>query len=276
MLNETENTLRFGLFMLSLMYFRAMTYLKRDKKAFSGEDEEISDKKAGEKIMTDERMRMLDEEQKATARKKKVDTILAKAKIGEARRQEREAAEKKEAVLRIQAIVRRQKLESQSIGIIQRYFRGHLGRKAAFRWALKKAEIGAINALLNSAAIFIQRIYRGYLARLEAIETRAQMAQFIALMRAQEAAEDEEQYWDTHPYSRFKRNAKAYIDSKFRKDQASTLLGASRLTEEEQQELEFEENVLDDDSDEDDETDGSYDHDDRDESTVVSGLTKDN
>ena len=260
--------------MLSLMYFRAMTYLKRDKAAFSGEDEEIAGKKAGEKVMTDERMRMLDEEQKANARKKKVDTILAKAKIGEARRQEREAAERKEAVLRIQAIVRRQKLEAQSIGTIQRYYRGHLGRKAALRWALKKAEIGAINALLNAAAIFIQRIYRGYLARVEAIETRAQMAQFIALMRAQEAAEDEEQYWDTHPYSRFKRNAKAWIDSKFRKDQASTLLGASSLTKEEQEELEFEENVIDDgDSDEDNEAADSDDGD-AGGSSVVSGLTK--
>jgi len=41
MLNETETTLRFGLFMLSLMYFRAMTYLKREKKSWAGEDDEV-------------------------------------------------------------------------------------------------------------------------------------------------------------------------------------------------------------------------------------------
>jgi len=115
-------------------------------------------------------------------------------------------------------------------------YRGHLGRKAAKRWALKRAEIGALHALLNSAAIFIQaravesfilskinfrmlnvihllqRIWRGYLARIEAIQTRAQMAQFIALMRAQEATEDEEQYWDTHPWSRLKKNMRSYAD----------------------------------------------------------------
>ena len=53
--------------------------------------------------MTDERMRMLDEDSKAVARKKKVDAVLARCKVGEARRKEREAAERKEAVLRLQA-----------------------------------------------------------------------------------------------------------------------------------------------------------------------------
>lgn len=42
MLNETETTLRFGLFMLALMYFRAMTYLKREKKSWSGESDAVS------------------------------------------------------------------------------------------------------------------------------------------------------------------------------------------------------------------------------------------
>jgi hypothetical protein len=32
------------------------------------------------------------------------------------------------------------------------------------------------------------------------------MAQFISLMRVQEAADDEEAYWDTHPYARMGKN----------------------------------------------------------------------
>jgi len=39
MLNETESTLRFGLFMLTLMYFRAMTFVEREKKSWSGSGE---------------------------------------------------------------------------------------------------------------------------------------------------------------------------------------------------------------------------------------------
>ena len=42
--------------------------------------------------MTDERMAMVEEENKAKARQKKVDIVLARCKVGEARRKEREDA----------------------------------------------------------------------------------------------------------------------------------------------------------------------------------------
>ena len=64
------------------------------------------------------------------------------------------------------------------------------------------------------------------------------MAQFIALMRAQEATEDEEQYWDTHPWSRFKKNAKDYFDKNYRAEHTHKVLGGSRLTQAEQEALE--------------------------------------
>lgn len=236
MLNETESTLRFGLFMLTLMYFRAMTYLSRDKKAFSGADDDIGGTHGG-KVMTDERMRMLDEENKANARKKKLDAIMARAKVGEQRRIEREARERKEAIQKLQAIVRRQKQETEAILQIQRIYRGHLGRKAASRWALKRAELGAMNALLNATAITIQRYYRGYLGREIAVVKRMEMAQFIALMRAQEAAADEDLYWDTHPLKRWNKKRREWMDKTFRKAHQTEVLGGSRLTAEEEARL---------------------------------------
>lgn len=39
-----------------------------------------------------------------------------------------------------------------------------------------------------------------------AIQKRAEMAHFIALMRAQEAEDDEFIYWESHPWARFKRD----------------------------------------------------------------------
>ena len=160
MLNETESTLRFGLFMLTFMYFRAMTFLRREKVSWSGEGDTAgligTDKK-----LTDERMRMIDEENKAIARKKKVDQILARCKVGEQRRKDREAAERKEAIVRLAEIVKRQKQETAAVITLQRMYRGHLGRKAAKRWALKRAELGAMHYLLNSTAICIQRCWRG-------------------------------------------------------------------------------------------------------------------
>lgn len=63
---------------------------------------------------------MLDEENKAAARKKKVDVVLAKARVGEQRRKEREASERKEAIRKLQAIVRRQQQEVDSVCFIQK------------------------------------------------------------------------------------------------------------------------------------------------------------
>lgn len=44
MLNETESTLRFGLFMLTIMYFRAMVFLRREQRSWGGEDDEVGRK----------------------------------------------------------------------------------------------------------------------------------------------------------------------------------------------------------------------------------------
>lgn len=233
LLNETESTLRFGLFMLTFMYFRAMTFVRREKVSWSGESEMAGLTGHGGK-MTDERMRMLDEENKAAARKKKIDQILAKCKVGEQRRKDREAAERQEAIFRLAAVIRRQKTETAAVGTLQRMYRGHLGRKAAKRWALKRAEINAMHFLLNSTAICLQRVWRGYLGREYTVRKRREMAYFIALMRQQEAEDDEELYWQTHPWSKLKRDNKDWMDKKLRKSHQVNVLGGSRLTKEEQ------------------------------------------
>ena len=96
--------------------------------------------------------------------------------------------------------------------VLERTYRGHLGRKAARRWAMKKAELSAMNALMNASAITMQRVWRGYMGRLRASEVRMEMAEFIAMIRMEEAAADEEEYWRTHMFARFKRNLKLLID----------------------------------------------------------------
>jgi hypothetical protein len=227
-LNEIETTLKFGLFMLTFMYFRAMAFLSREKKSWGGDDDPVNAGGKGAEL-TDERRKMLDEDAKLAARQKKMDVVLARAKEGEVRKRDREAKERREAIQKLQEIVRRQRREKECINRIQRVYRGHLGRKAARRWAMKRAELSAINALLNAAATCMQRVWRGYLARVEAIETRAEMAYFIALMRAQEAAQDEEEYWETHNWQRYKRNAREFVNEQFRNEHAVKTLGAPDL-----------------------------------------------
>ena len=48
------------------------------------------------------------------------------------------------------------------------------------------------------------------MGRQEAEERRIEMAEFIAQMRAAEAAEEEEEYWRVHTWERYKRDAKAW------------------------------------------------------------------
>jgi hypothetical protein len=246
-LNETEQTLKFGLFILTFMYFRAMAFVKREQRSWGGDDDAVNETTSGGratsgakggstsggkvKSMTEERRKMFDEENKLQIRQKKMNLILGRAREGEARKRDREASERKEAIHKLQEIVRRQRREKEAIHHIQRIYRGHLGRKAASRWAMKRAEMTAINALLNAAATCIQRVWRGWLGRKEAKETRAEMAYFIALMRAQEAEQDEEEYWETHQWQRYKKKARGFVNEKFRAEHSYKTMGGKAYGE---------------------------------------------
>ena len=141
-------------------------------------------------------------------------------------------------MLHLQAVIRRQRLELSSVVTIQRMYRGHIARKAAKRWFLKRAELKAMTHLLNAAAICVQRMYRGHLARSYAVIKRTEMAQFISLMRVQEAQADEEMYWQTHPWSRFKMKRREWFNKKLDEYRGGGTMGRSRLTAAEQAELE--------------------------------------
>lgn len=44
------------------------------------------------------------------------------------------------------------------------------------------------------------------------VQKRQEMAHFIALMRQQEAEDDEFIYWESHPWSKFKRDLRAWTE----------------------------------------------------------------
>ena len=241
LLNETESTIRIGLFMITIMYFRAMAFLSREKRSWGEDDIGSSSGSTQRRNVTDERRRMNEEQQRVEMRQKKLNQVLGRAIIGENRRREREQEEKREAAMKLQAAVRRQRLEKEATTTLQRVYRGHLGRKTAVRWALKRAELEAMNSLLNAAAIAIQRVYRGYLGRLDARETRIEMAHFIALMRAQEATADEMVYWDTHPLSKYNRNLKSAVKKTLRLRDRTVPLGGPPIPEEEPDDVDSDE-----------------------------------
>jgi hypothetical protein len=223
-LQFTENTLRFGIFCITFMYFRAMSLLKREQQSWSGANDTIgvaSDDAGGKAVMSVERRRMLDEKRRADERLRQLEQAMGRAKVGEERKRLREEKEKSEAARKLHEKVRREKREKEAAAVLERVYRGHLGRKAARRWAMKKAELEAMNALMNASAITMQRVWRGYMGRLRASEVRMEMAEFIAMIRMEEAAADEEEYWRTHTYARFVRTFKMFLEDLKAKGKAS-------------------------------------------------------
>lgn len=187
LLNETETTLRFGVFMMTLMYFRVMTLLKREKRSWGGEDDDAllkrfkrfgkKEKRGAQTGMTKERMRIVNEAHNTAARNKRLEVVMVRCRIGDQKRLERSQLERKEEINRMLASSKRQRLEALCTGRLQRAVRGHLGRLNVRKWALKRAELDAMTMVLNRAATDMQRFYRGYLGRLVYSGMRMQLAQ---------------------------------------------------------------------------------------------------
>jgi hypothetical protein len=211
LLNQTEKNLKFGIFSLTLQYFRSMTLVRRQYDVMSG-------KKAaagleGKKVIRDiseERKRMDEEQNMLDARLKRANQAEEKALLGMARRQARVEKERGDQRENLRTLTRTRLIQRASAIKLQAVYRGHIGRLAAMKWAVKKAEIDAMRALQHAAAVAIERVWRGVLGRAEAEERRIEMAEFIAQMRAAEAAEEEEEYWRVHTWERYKRDFKAW------------------------------------------------------------------
>jgi len=223
-LNETETAIKFGMFLTVYMYFRAQALLRRDRDMLSGKNDavtSIGEAKLCRKVTT-ERARMIEEKKKADDRLRLLEAASLKAKEGSDRKRVREEREREDARQKLYAVMRLRKKEKEGAVEIQKMYRAHLGRKAAAKWALKKAEIDALAALKLASAVTMQRTYRGRLGRLRAEEKRVEMAEFIAAIRAEEALEEESDYWRTHPFARWKRNARNF----FRRGRHKEDLGA--------------------------------------------------
>jgi len=141
--------------------------------------------------------------------------VLNRAKVGEERTRKRLAKERAEAASKLHEKVRREKRELQACAKLQAFYRGHLGRKAARRWAVKRAELEAMNALMTASAITIERVFRGYMGRIAASVARMEMAEFISMIRLEEAQADEDEYWRTHGWARLKRNVMMFVRATF-------------------------------------------------------------
>ena len=196
-LEDTENVLRFGLFLLTMMYFRAMNLLKKSR--FPDASKINHSNLSGITPSTHQAARV-------AQRSRAMKAAMAKAAEGERRKQERALMKQRLERTRLREQLEKIKLETASARAIQRILRGYLGRKAAQKWTLMAVERRAFANLRFAAAALIQRVFRGYQGRLIAEDKRTELAEFIAKVRAREAREEEEEYWRRHPVKRALRN----------------------------------------------------------------------
>lgn len=208
-LTETENALKFGLFCMTLMYFRGLSLLKKQKSVWS--TSAAAKHKLTSEQKSAERERMDQEKKNVALRLKKAKVYDEKAQSAQTRKhkflEQKAAAYRKRLVLEN----RKAKRESRAAQEIQRVYRGHLGKIAGKKWMLRRREIDAQKALERAAATVLQRAYRGRLGRIEAEEKRVELAEFISQMRAEEAIGEEEEYWRRHKIERAARKVVAFV-----------------------------------------------------------------
>ncbi|KAI9993244.1 hypothetical protein PInf_015319 [Phytophthora infestans] len=206
-LTETENALTFGLFCMTLMYFRGLSLLKKQKTVWSVS----TAKRSAEHTKSAERLRMDREKRNVELRARKAALYDEKAQVGQARKQK--FHEQKLAAYRKRMVDENRKATRERMAAtnIQRVYRGHLGKIAGKKWMLRRREIDAQRALDHAAAVMLQRAYRGRLGRMAAEDQRVELSEFISQIRAEEAIAEEEEYWENHRMERLARKVTAFV-----------------------------------------------------------------
>jgi hypothetical protein len=71
---------------------------------------------------------------------------------------------------------------------------------------MKRAELDAMLALMHGSAATLQRAFRGFVGRMAAAALRSEMAEFMTMLRMEESAADEEEYWRWNRWKRLQRD----------------------------------------------------------------------
>jgi hypothetical protein len=211
LVNETERTIKFGLFSLTLMFFRSMKMLKKEKDVWTPGNELTIRKK--KKPVSKERKMMMQEERNRSRRERLLEGAFLRAKIGTQRKRNREAQAAQVARRELRIKAQHAAKEVEAATKIAALFRGHKARKFAKRWARALAEDEAKKALETSSAIVLQSTWRMYVARCIVHERRQELLHFLEKMKAEEAKLLEEEYWRVNVLARYKRALRNKLQS---------------------------------------------------------------
>lgn len=191
-MGKVKTNMKYGLFCMTFMYFRALHQLKKDKASWNGCNDFASLRDDGP--VSEERQQMIQEHANAEVRRNKIKYAIERARIGEERKRHRLERERLDAI-KTRHWENRRATARQSLAMtVQRVYRGHLGRKATRLRATEVKSAEHAMKLRNECAADISRVWRGYCARKDAEYLRDELAKFMFAIRLEEAKDEEEEY----------------------------------------------------------------------------------
>ena len=191
-LRGVETTMKYGLFCLTFMYFKALHTLRKEKKSWDGSNDLISLRHGPP--LSEERKKMIQEQNNAAFRRTRMEYAMDKARAGESRWRQRSERERLERAKIRQFHNKKKQAEHKFAVNLQRVFRGYLGRRYAKACSLERDSARTDELLKNACATDIARVWRGYCGRIDAGYLRAAMARFLFTIRQEEARDEEEEF----------------------------------------------------------------------------------
>ena len=182
-LDQTENSAKFGLFMITFMYFRSRHLVRREKSKLSGDNDLIGGTKV---VPTEERARMAQEDKAAKDRLVRLKHAFDRARIGNGRERQRKREKEEQIKETLQCRFRKRAKEANAAQQIQKIYRGHIARTAALLRSSRLAKLRSADALYNESSMTISRFWRGHRGRQDARAVRRATAEFIVAMRSRD------------------------------------------------------------------------------------------
>mmetsp|Transcript_24769 Transcript_24769/g.40112 ORF Transcript_24769/g.40112 Transcript_24769/m.40112 type:complete len:587 (-) Transcript_24769:265-2025(-) len=171
-LKKVHVHLKFGLYCVAAMYFRAIHLLRNPDQA---------------------RLEMNRAKNRRALIAPIKEATRAKDETGARRRQLQEEKEEASKRRKFRGAVELAKAEARGTAALQRVVRGHIGRKAGLKFSLKVLEYRAFRALVYACVITVQRVFRGWKGRQRASRVRRGIADFILQMGQESDSDDDDE-----------------------------------------------------------------------------------
>jgi hypothetical protein len=230
LMDETERALRFGMFLMSLMFYRILNQVSSMRRDLTGTSKLfMANRTATETALValkdrdnivhaldsgadwTERSKMRQADKLADSRRAKLAFVQAKAVAGFAARAAKAADIARRAAQAHQKEMKKRAIRYEAARTIQRMWRATMARKrvSAELWALhfereqqKRYQI---------AAILIQAVWRGHVARVIATDLKAELQEFIKMLRRRVDREIMDAYYKANPMEGVEKNVRDVV-----------------------------------------------------------------